>query len=188
MNISNIFRRPVPSHLIARLTEQFLNGCTTPAQEQALFAYYRRSSAGSLPDELEQYRPMMEWYAAMTPASRQLHRRIIAAAAIVAVLLSAGISISTLSGTNENSLYTCYKGSYIIRNGQRISDTEQIYPALIHAEYTADSLAAVAERQAYEMECDPERAIVDMAVAGISDPELASQIRCEFLSSENDKS
>lgn len=140
---------------ISRLVEQFLAGATSLAQERRLYRYY--AAHRSLPAELEQYRPMFQWYAAMEKPGRRFTVRRCVAAAVVAVLIAgAAIGFAKLKNSDDNELYTCYKGSYIVRDGKKIDDVKLIYSTICAAELYADSLEAQAERKALEIERIPD--------------------------------
>lgn len=181
-------RKTLSTETVSMLTERFLDGATTPAEERALYTFYRRSPEGSLPAELEQYRPMMQWYAGL--GSRQARRPVWRYAGIaVAVTVIAGAAVTVLNSpkTEGNGLYACYQGSYVVRDGRKTTDLGQIHATLAHAEYTADSLWAVAERQAHEIEIDPAENMVDVALSNIADPELATSLRCDLLGIDYDE-
>lgn len=177
-----IRRKHLSNADVSTLIDRFLDGATSPAEEKALYKFYADSPAGSLEDSLEQYRPMFSWYGSMTPASRRRPVwRYAGVAASVAVLTAAAFTVFGPAHTDSNGLYACYEGSYVVRDGRRISDLNAIHVQLARAEYTADSLLAAAERQADEIEYDPTEVMIDNTVAGISDSELAMQIRCDLL-------
>lgn len=140
---------------INRLVEQFMAGATSPAEERRLYRYY--AAHGSLPADLEQYRPMFAWYASLQkPARRPMAKRAVAAAIATLLIAGAIVGFVKYGGRNDDDLYACYKGSYIVRDGQKIDDLRQIYTTLCAAELYADSLEALAERQAMEIERIPD--------------------------------
>lgn len=187
MNLRQIFRPLPDARTAARLLERFLDGDSTPAEERALYALYTSTARGSLAPELEARRDMMEWYAAMAP-SRRRRRRIPAIAAGIGafVAVAAGVTFALGgSSSDDNGLYACYRGSYVVHNGKRISDLAEIHTALARAEYTADSLLDASERQSQLLESDPEARMIDMAVSSIGNPELAGQIRCQLMCADD---
>lgn len=129
------------SHDEARvLTELFMAGATTCADEKDLYTYYNSDDVAS---DLLQYRDMMRWYAAGMPAKtirkpHIAHRmvriwRIAGIAAMLAIVFTTGISY--LSYRNErNEELAMYEGSYIIRDGKKITDLNEILPELKRAE------------------------------------------------------
>ena len=81
----------------------------------------------------------------------------------------------------DERLYASYRGSYVIRDGQRIDDIQLIYSNLACAEQMADSLIDLADREARSIEQSPDDILVDRALDGIDDPELALEIKKAIL-------
>ncbi len=135
MNKDNII-----SHDEARvLTELFMAGVTTCADEKDLYTYY--NGADVAPD-LEQYRDMMRWYASgMTAAKpkRKMTRRVVriwqmaGIAAMLAVVITAGIAYMDRQHELRET-YAMYEGSYVIRDGKKITDLNEILPDIKRAE------------------------------------------------------
>lgn len=186
MNLRQIFRPLPDARTAARLLERFLDGDSTPAEERALYALYTSTARGSLAPELEARRDMMEWYAAMAPSRRRRRIPAIAAGIGAFVAVAAGLTFALGGGSDDdNGLYACYRGSYVVHNGKRISDLAEIHTALARAEFTADSLLDASERQSQLLESDPEARMIDMAVSSIGNPELAGQIRCQLMCTDD---
>jgi len=175
------FTRGLDAPTVSRLVERFLDGATTPAEEKTIYHFY--AVHPELPDELEQYRDMFGWYAAMEPKRARRSWRSAAAAAAVAVLVVAGVGIFALIADNseERSLYASYEGSYIVRNGQRIDDIRAIYSSLACAEQYADSIMSEADRKAADFERNCEQSVIDQAFSAIDDPEVASELKKEMF-------
>lgn len=124
-----------------RLMEQFFEGETDMARERELYAYF---AAGHIAPELQPYKEMMGWYAdglgemsAVVQKERLRPNTLIlwsvATAAMVALLISLGVSFNrTLRYPPE--IYTAYQGSFIVRDGQVITDLDRIMPELIQTE------------------------------------------------------
>ncbi|MCM1068233.1 MAG: hypothetical protein NC418_11740 [Muribaculaceae bacterium] len=166
---------------ISTLVERFLDGSSTQAEEQAIYAYFATHSDVG---ELECYRAMFGWYASLPqPAAprRRVRRRVwwsaAGVAAATAVAVWAGLSFGTPRTAVDSELYARYRGSYVVQDGKRITDLSVIYPCIMRAEATADSLNAVMA----EADSDFEEAIIDEAIRGISDHELAARVRAELL-------
>lgn len=174
MKITHLFHRDDTAKIL-RLVERFLDGDTTPAEEQVIYNYY--STHGQVAPELEQYRPMFGWYASVSRQRFSYRRRYIAIAASLAVLVGVGVGLALHKSTAEDPLYASYQGSYIIRDGQRIDDISLIYANLTGAEQMADSLIALADREARHIEQSPDEIILRRALAGIDDPVLAEEIK-----------
>lgn len=137
-------------HLQAQaLMEKFLDGATTIAEEQQLYRYF---AGGEVAPVLQQYRPMMQWYDSLAiedvPSNRpsRLKRGFISRfrfaaglAASIAVLVAIGFTALT-SHNRLDDEYQAYRGSYVIVNGVKTTDIEQILPQLRRAEQIADSV------------------------------------------------
>lgn len=168
---------------ISALVALFLDGATTPAQEKVIYSYFAsHADAG----ELERYRPMFEWYASLPCAeperkpsrSRRMSARLAAAAAVVAaVVATAFVWFTPAERGHDESLYAVYQGSYMVRDGKRITDISAIYSQIVSAEATADSLWMLTDPEYGEID----EAIIDNALRGISDPETAQRLRNEML-------
>jgi len=172
-------------HLLA-LISAFLDGATTDAQEAELFDYFGAAPAPDADARLERYRPMMAWYAALPgrrrAAGRRRRRMFVAmgAAASLAVALAVGAFLFFRSPSPANEAMELYAGSYVVRNGHRITDLRVIYPELLAAECLSDSLIAASESCESRAE-EVERALIEQIVARIGDPELAEDIRADFF-------
>lgn len=120
---------------IQQLIGRFLDGRTSNAEEQQLYDYF---SEENVAPELMQYREMFRWYATGMPEHKdksivlphltKTTRRWLAAAA--SLLLLIGIGFGYRSYQKQQSEYAIYEGSYIIRDGKKITDLRQILPIL----------------------------------------------------------
>ena len=114
---------------IQQLTERFLEGATSNAEEQTLYDYF---AGEEVAESLKPYREMFRWYAAGMPQnrteSRKTPRRLLAAAA--SLLLLVGIGFGYRYYQEQQELYAIYEGSYIIRDGIKNTDIRQILPEL----------------------------------------------------------
>lgn len=123
---------------------RFLEGRTTCREEQELYA---RFAAGDVPRSLRRHTEMFAWYAggmkedelpaphAPKPTLR-LRLRIVAAASLGAIVLGLG-AYGMARYHERQELYARYEGSFIIRNGKKITDLEKILPELQRAEREA---------------------------------------------------
>ncbi len=166
-------RQAITDDEARRLTEMFLDGATEPAQEQELYTYY---AGRNVADDLKCYRDMFAMYASLTPrsaAGKSSRRPYIPAAAAVAVLAVVGAYVfsaqSSLSGDNGS----VYAGSYIIRDGKKITDLKRIMPTLHRADNYVDSLTSSFDELYPD---DTETAILEKALAGITDPQLKAEL------------
>ncbi len=130
---------------IMQWKERFLNGSTTCAEEQKLYKYFSRKD---IAPETRPYREMMTWYASgmATPILKHKKKRsfsikhwiyTISIAASIALLCTLGIKTSN-NQSLTNDEFSIYEGSYIIRNGEKITDLNLIMPELIEAERFID--------------------------------------------------
>lgn len=135
-------KSPDITHSQAReLISRFLDADTSLDEENALYCYFRQTN---LPKDIEAYRPMFQWYknALTSPATtshnkymwlkRRLIRRI-SVAAITILFLSIGISFIiglTYNQADDTELYARYDGSYIVRDGIKITDAKVIIPEI----------------------------------------------------------
>ena len=115
---------------IRQLINRFIDGATTNAEEQMLYDYF---AGEDIAPELMQYRDMFRWYSAGMPEMnvkqrRMPLRRILALAASVLLLVGIGFGIHRYQKLQEE--YALYEGSYIIRDGVKITDISKILPEL----------------------------------------------------------
>lgn len=124
---------------LRQTVKRFEAGETTVAEERRLFA--RFSQGKSLPSDLEPLRPMMQWYAAMTPP-KTVRRgaatvKWIGIAASLAVV--ATLSVGLIRTATDRDL-DARAGSYIITNGIKNTNIAAILPDLDHAENTVKQI------------------------------------------------
>ena len=114
---------------IQQLIEQFLNGETTNAEEQTLYDYF---ASDDVAESLRQYQEMFRWYADGMPAisryKRTYVRTILAIAA--SLLLLVGVGLGYWHYLQQQEEYAVYEGSYIVRDGKKITDIRKILPEL----------------------------------------------------------
>jgi len=134
---------PLDDDEARRLLHLFDEGATTTADEEALYAYFRHSR---LPADLAPLRGLMAWYengcegvpehyAASTYGRRPWYSRITAAAASAAILILAGTAIIRYQEQEEIDAFAReYAGSYIIRDGVKITDPAEVRAEIMRAE------------------------------------------------------
>ena len=118
---------------IERLIGRFLDGDTSNAEERELYAFF---AGGDIPEHLREYRELFAWFdggleqeirSENTPAAperRPKHRfRIWATVAAVAATVALLLLIRPVSVPDE---FDPFEGSYIVRNGVKITDPEVI--------------------------------------------------------------
>lgn len=174
MNILKPFKRRTPAidaELARKLTSDFLDGMTTPEQERMLYDYYRLED---LPKDLRGYRKMFAWYTSVEKSKTMQRRRIIRTdiAAAIAVLAVAGASV-WFSRSERSDLSDRYAGSYIIRDGKKITDIDLILPELQKAESETDSILKSMEEMVLDNSADE---IILQSIRSIEDPELRKEI------------
>ncbi|MCC8176188.1 MAG: hypothetical protein LIO91_07120 [Bacteroidales bacterium] len=138
------------------LMERFLSADTTLAEERQLRDYF---AAGSVAPDLAPMAEMMAWYkqlgdheagesakaltsvteSTVTKAPLRWLARISAVAASIALIIAMAWSF-TRSSDAEAPEYLAYEGSYVIVNGQKITDVSLIIDQLKWAESYTQSL------------------------------------------------
>ena len=119
---------------IRQLIKRFIDGATSNAEEQTLYDYFR----GDVADDLKVYQEMFQWYADGMPEQRRSHRmwkRLAVAAALVGVLAG---GVAYYEQQRMDDLLLRYEGSYIVRNGEKITDLKRILPELQRTEAEAE--------------------------------------------------
>lgn len=150
----------IDSSNINQTIERFMAGETSIEEEKALYAFFARPG---LPKELEAYRPMFGWYASLgtvtdgnfgevhVEASEEAHTDTrlpkhskkalilplrplhwLGIAAMLALVFTLGFYYRTSSSIPEE--YLSYEGSYIIRNGKKITDLRVVVPEILRTE------------------------------------------------------
>lgn len=165
-----------------RLTGLFLEGETTSDEEQKLYRYYARSKVAS---DLVPYAGMFSWFDALESATettsvRHRHKvpRFVAAAAITAfVLVGVGLTLGYNFGSDEFSAERIYAGSYIIRQGKKITDIQSILPELERADRIVDSTLVASYVSSPE---NPELLVLNEAMKNISDPEVKAMLLADI--------
>lgn len=123
---------------IEKLIDSFFDGNTTCEQEQKLYTFF---SQPDVPDHLVQYRPVFEYFEkgmadecelpvqpvhkAETPASLPVKKKNFmfwTSIAACFLIIAAGISFYIYNTRSFN----IYEGSYIVRNGKRITNPDEI--------------------------------------------------------------
>jgi len=185
-------QKPLTVESAVRLIDAFLNGATSTIEEENLYAFYKEAPVGSIPSELEAYRPMFAWYSGLKAEDKKPKAtfwrrfRYAGVACAVAVIVFGGSLVTKNALMDENPLYAQYDGSYVIRDGKRISDMDLIFNTVIQAERLADSLESVAAREEELLDCDYDRILVETALSNVADPALASELKNELLDEINE--
>lgn len=148
--------KQIDDKTLRMLIARFMEGATTNAEERQIFARFEQ---GAVPDDLEQFRPMMSWLAGGMPAvepsiptairrwSKSSLAACISAAASLALIVS--VSFSFMDGRTSGLAkedYITYAGSYIIRDGKKITDLDVIMPELERAEKIVERYSSAESR------------------------------------------
>lgn len=180
--------RPLTDDEARRLLERFDAGLTSVAEERDLYAYFRRKT---LPADLEPMRGLMAWYergcvgepAQAAPVAEPSRRRrkmrfsMLGAAASAALLIGIGITLLTVGHKeSDDSFATLYAGSYVIRDGKKITDPDLIRDEILRTEALADSLASVGSR--YD---DPDRLIANAVRSAYADNPHTAQLVLDII-------
>lgn len=166
------------SHDEARtLIARFFDGETTLSEEQAIYKYF---AAGAVHPSLQQYGEMFGWYAnGLQPtASKHRSRRwtyVAAAALLAGAIGTTAIKVMKQQDNPQNQLAEMYAGSYIIRNGKKITDINKVLPEVVKQEKYADRLIAQCNK-ASEAMINDEMLTVEDAINSIADPEIRRQL------------
>lgn len=137
---------------IRQQIERFLDGMTSNAEEQELYRYF---ASDDVPGSLRQYREMFRWYAGGMQTSlprrsrvRRMWFRVGVAASFLALV---GIGFGWYRHQERAELYSLYEGSYIVRDGKKITDISQILPELQKQEREAMRLSWQIDHGTYEL-------------------------------------
>lgn len=138
---------------ITQWVERFLDGDTTCAEEQELYRYFTQPE---IPVEVEKYREMFTWYNSLNPDVQTISSdretttnskvsilrlrpwQWISAAAAIALLFTLGFIFRPTQPVGLSEEYLAYKGSYIIRDGKKITDLAIVVPEIIRREKMID--------------------------------------------------
>lgn len=129
--IFNIFRSTISHSEARRLTDLFMSGETSIAQESILYKYY---ASDDVADDLQEYKTMFlilgEASSEAETATTKVRRipRWGGVAASLAIILT--LAVTFILPTRDTSSSDCfaevYAGSYVVRNGKRITDHAEI--------------------------------------------------------------
>ena len=125
---------------ITELVERFFEGETTQKEERELYAFF---STKTVPEDLQQYQSVFQYFAGDLEKELQIvpkkqtsiHRKskkrvayIVSVAASVLIIVSVGLNF--LFPDKNNSVTNPYEGSYIIRDGVKITDMKIVLPEI----------------------------------------------------------
>ena len=116
---------------IGKLLDKYMDGTSTIDEEAILSEYFRGKD---IPQEWEDYRQLFQEIENMRPQPEAIKRGMsspykwITIAASLLILVSVGFGVRQYQ--NQQEQYAIYEGSYIIRDGKKITDIKQILPEL----------------------------------------------------------
>lgn len=127
--------------------ERFLSGETSCAEEQELYRYFRKKN---LPDNVVKYKEMMSWYASeldsgQTNTHKLKLRHYLYIAASVIIFISIGWT-ATNSIINYNNKISQYEGCYVIRNGEKIKDIDEVIASVEQMELMVAQQHAIIQK------------------------------------------
>jgi hypothetical protein len=120
---------------IEELLERFFEGETSNEEEQAIYQYFTQED---IPEHLRRYKPVFACFETgiaeafeqpkpVVALPQRKSRRMIWASIAASFLI---LLASSLFFLQKNASFNPYEGSYIIRNGERITDINRIRPEL----------------------------------------------------------
>jgi hypothetical protein len=116
---------------IGKLLDKYMDGTSTLDEEAILSEYFRGKD---IPQEWEDYRQLFQEIEEMRQQPQTIKSRMgrpykwIAIAASLLILVGIGFGVRQYQDQQEQ--YAIYEGSYIIRDGKKITDIKQILPEL----------------------------------------------------------
>ena len=122
---------------IEEYIRRFMEGETTNEEEQAIYRYFRTQR---VPAHLKSYQAMFAWYEQGMPQEpapkKHSYRLAVQAwrAGLVAMLvLGIGLGWFLLKdgSTAKSDEWVCYEGSYVVKNGKRNTNIEEIMPQIL---------------------------------------------------------
>lgn len=166
------------SHDEARkLIARFFDGDTSLDDERKLYEYF---ATGKAHPDLQQYAAMFGWYANSLQEKPKAKRKawrwqyVAAAAVLICLIGSAAVKIVQRQSNDTERLAEVYAGSYIIRNGVKITDMNKVLPEVIKNEKYAERLLAVCEKN-NNSHCNIKEPSVDDIINSIPDPEIREE-------------
>ncbi len=163
------------------LVKRFFDGETSLDEEAKLYEYF---NSGNVSADLQQYSQMFAWYGnkLSTPAKKHSKKwYYVAAAASIAILTIVSIHqyTSTQLTAEEQRLAEIYAGSYIIRDGKKITDMKKVLPVILQEEKNYNSLLAEIRKQD-DQTTDHYQQFLDDVLSDIDDEEMRNDILNEL--------
>ena len=160
------------------LVRRFFNGETSLSEEQAIYHYF---ADGDVHPLLKQYGEMFGWYATgMQPMLKKQRSwrwvKVVAAALIAGVVCTFGVKVLLKPVDKQNELAEMYAGSYIIKNGKKITNINKVLPQVIEQEKYADQLIALCTQESDAMFDDIDAISMEEVINSIPDPDIRKQL------------
>lgn len=133
---------------IEEYIRRFMDGETTNEEEKAIYRYFRTQQ---VPAHLKSYQAMFVWYEEGMPQERldiespsaapfvhkkaswwkriPLEIRSMGIAAMLALVV--GLGVLAPFEDNQGDEWACYEGSYVVINGKRNSNIDEIMPQIL---------------------------------------------------------
>jgi hypothetical protein len=129
------------NNCIEKLIDRFFDGQTTNEEEQTLYAFF---SGDTAPPHLQKFKPLFAYFETgikdefNSPAKQKApflpkRKRLFWASIAASLLIAIASGVFYLSGDRETDPY---EGSYIIRNGVKITDPEIVRPEIEETLFT----------------------------------------------------
>ena len=122
---------------IEEYIRRFMDGETTNDEEQAIYRFFRNQR---VPAHLKSYQAMFAWYEQgmpQEPAPRKYRfslsvgRWSVGLVAMLVMGVGLSLFLSLESATTKSDEWACYEGSYVVINGKRNSNIDEIMPQIL---------------------------------------------------------
>ena len=137
---------------IEEYIRRFMDGETTNDEEQAIYRFFRNQR---VPAHLKSIQAMFAWYELgmpQEPAPRKYRfslavgRGSVGLVAMLVMSIGLSLFLSLESATTKSDEWACYEGSYVVKNGKRNANIEEIMPQILSTLKQAE----VTERRMHE--------------------------------------
>ena len=122
---------------IEEYIRRFMDGETTNDEEQAIYRFFRNQR---VPAHLKSYQAMFAWYEQGMPQeptprkyrfSLSVGRYCVGLVAMLVMGIGLSLFLSLESATTKSDEWACYEGSYVVKNGKRNANIEEIMPQIL---------------------------------------------------------
>lgn len=142
---------------VNEMVSRFLDGCTTNEEENALYEFF---SSDNVPYRLRKHKAMFQWYSegmkepkreTSTSVMKTLFAKIGIAASLL-LLFCLGLHLQKRIYMKEKCEE--YAGSYIVRDGVKITDIKQILPEIERSANEAMKIQHDIDNGTYKLETE----------------------------------